>query len=183
MFNVIKNKGKIVQAYQLGSDCSVVKELIASNKITVLEDGKFEIHSLETINGNAGGEIATAGDWIKVDGGGYPYPNEKEFFEANHRHIEGDTFEQIPKLLRAWDSECERCPEIDFLIKQKGLQIDDASFDRHYIAELWGTQEVAAADAVIVFYSITYDEAGTVVDADWNFVARDEFDRTYSITK
>jgi len=40
---------------------------------------------------------------------------------------------------------------------------------------------IPAADAVIVFYSITKDEDGTITDADFNFVARDEFDRTYSL--
>lgn len=181
MFRVIKNKGKIVKAYKLGSDNVVLNELIACGRILDLGGGSYEVFSRETKNGAAGGELAKNGDWIKVDGEGYPYPNNKEFFEANHRHIEGNTFEQIPKPLLAWDDKFEMCQEIMFLIENKGLKIDESSFEKHYTAELWGTQEVAAGDAVIVFYSIEYDKNGLVKDADFNFVAREEFDRIYSI--
>ena len=37
----------------------------------------------------------------------------------------------------------------------------------------------AARDAVLIFYSITRDEQGDIVDADFNFVAREEFNQTY----
>ena len=43
--------------------------------------------------------------------------------------------------------------------------------------------EAAAEDAMIVFYSISYDDAGNVIDCDWNFVERGEFDRTYSVIR
>lgn len=181
MYKVIKNKGKLVEAYQLGSDHAVIKELIENGKICDLGDGRYEIHSQEAVNGAVGGEKAAAGDWIKLDSKGRPYPNDREYFEANHRHIEGDTFEQLPKPLAAWDAKLERCPEVEFLVEKKGLIIDETSADRRYTVQLWGTTEAAAEDAMIVFYSISYDESGTVTDCDWNFVERSEFDRTYSI--
>lgn len=181
MYEVIKNKGKMVEAYQLGSDSAVIKELIENGKICDLGDGKYEIHSQEAVNGVAGGEKANVGDWIKVDSKGCPYPNDREYFETNHRYIEGDTFEQLPKPLLAWDAKLEMCSEVIFLVDKKGLIIDETSTDRRYTAQLWGTMEVAAEDAMIVFYSISYDEAGNVTDADWNFVERSEFNRTYSI--
>lgn len=180
MYKVIKNKGKLLDAYQLGSDNAVIKELMENGKICDLGDGRYEIHSQEAVNGAAGGEKAMAGDWIKVDSKGYPYPNDREYFEANHRHIEGDTFEQLPKPLSAWDAKLEMCPEVAFLVEKKGLIIDETSSDRRYTAQLWGTTEVAAEDAMIVFYSISYDEAGNVTDCDCNFVERSEFDKTYS---
>lgn len=182
MYKVIKNKGKIVDAYQLGSDNAVIKELMENGKICDLGDGRYEIHSQEAVNGAAGGEKAMAGDWIKVDSKGCPYPNDREYFEANHRHIEGDTFEQLTKPLPAWDAKLEMCPEVAFLVEKKGLIIDEASSDRRYTAQLWGTTEVAAEDAMIVFYSITYNENGNVIDADYNFVAGDEFKRTYKMS-
>lgn len=181
MYKVIKNKGKIVKAYQLGTDNAVIKELMESGKICDLGDGRYEIHSQETVNGATGGEIAMVGDWIKLDGSGCPYPNNQEYFVNNHRHIERNTFEQLPKPLLAWDAKLEMCPEVTFLVEKKGLTIDEASFDLCYTAELWGTTEVAAADAMIVFYSVSYDEAGNVTDCDWNFVERSEFDRTYTV--
>lgn len=183
MYEVIKNKGKYVEAYQLGSDNAVIKELLQKGKIRDLGDGSYEIHSQEAVNGAVGGEKAMAGDWIKLDSTGSPYPNDKEYFEANHRHIEGDTFEQLPKLLPAWDAKLEMCPEVEFLVEKKDLVIDMTSSDRRYTAQLWGTTEVAAEDAMIVFYSISYDEAGSVTDADWNFVERSEFQKTYTVIR
>lgn len=183
MYTVIKNKSKIVKAYQLGKDNSVVQELVESGKILEIGNGKYEIYSQEAVSGSFGGEIAISGDWIKIDSKGYPYPNDREYFEANHRHIEGDTYEQIPKPLQAWDEKLEICPEIIFLVEKKGLIIDKASIGRRYTAELWGTTEVAAADAMIVFYNLSYDMAGNVIDCDWNFVEKSEFEKTYRIKK
>lgn len=93
MLRVIKNKGTTVKAYQLGSNHEIIKKLMEQGKIRDLGEGRFAVYSQEAINGKEGGEIGVAGDWIKVDGSGCPYPNDKEFFEANHRRIEGDTFE------------------------------------------------------------------------------------------
>lgn len=183
MYEVIKNKGKLVKAFQLGSDNAVLKGLIKDGKICDLKDGRYIIYSREAVNGACGGEKAMAGDWIKVDSKGYPYPNDQAFFEKNHRHIEGegDTFEQLPKPLKAWDAKLKMCSEIRFLVENKGLIIDETSKNRRYTAQLWGTTEVAAENAMIVFYRISYDDAGNVTDCDWNFVERAEFDKTYSI--
>ena len=181
MFNIIKNKGKIVKAYQLGSEHVFIKGLLNCGKILDLGNGKYEVYSQEVINANERGEVAQTGDWIKVDGSKCPYPNDKNFFEANHRHIMDDTFEQIPKMLYAWDKNCVMCPEIEFLVKEKGLIIDKTSFEHRYSAPLWGTKEVAKADAVIIFYDIEYDAEGVVKDADFNFISRDEFEQIYNV--
>lgn len=181
MYQVIKNKGKIIQAYQLGVDSRVIRRLIKDGKVMDLGDGRYEVHSQEAINGAAGGEIARAGDWIKIDSSDYPYPNDQAYFAANHRHIAGDTFEQIPRPVLAWDARLVMCREVTFLIENKGLIIDPASSHQRYTAQLWGTTEAAAEDALIVFYNISYDADGEVQDCDWNFVQREEFDRTYSI--
>lgn len=181
MYTVIKNKGKMVNAYQLGNDNAVIKELMEKGKVCDLGDGRYEIYSQEAVNGASGGEKAKAGDWIKLDSTSSPYPNDKEYFESNHRHVEGDIFEQIAKPLLAWDANLEMCPEVVFLLEKKGLIIDEASVERRYTAEIWGTTEVAAENAMIVFYSISYDDAGNVIDCDWNFVERGEFNRTYSV--
>ena len=127
------------------------------------------------------GEIAVEGDWIKIDVNGYPYPNAKDFFESHHYLVERDTYEQIPLPLNAWNAECGLCPEVEYLIRNKKLLINETSFEKRYSAELWGTREVAAADAVIVFYQILYDAEGKVEDIDFNFVEKKTFDRTYSI--
>lgn len=36
---------------------------------------------------NGKGEVAQTGDYIKVDLKGFPYPNDKNFFEENYRKV------------------------------------------------------------------------------------------------
>lgn len=172
----------MVEAYQLGSNHSVLKELIEQGKIKKLEDGRYEVFSQEALNGETEhGQVAEKGDWIKIDGKSYPYPNKGEYFEENHRYVEDDTYEQIPKPLMAWRADCEMCDEVMFLIEKKGLKIDRDSYNRYYSAHLWGTDEVANKDAWIIFYNIAYDQDGKIIDAEFNFVENAEFNRIYSI--
>lgn len=180
MFKVIKNKGKIVRAYQLGSGHAVLKSLTEQGKIKVLGDGRYEVFSQEARNGGSGhGQLAERGDWIKIDSQGCPYPNKREYFEENHRHVEGDIYEQLPKPLPAWTADCGMCKEVEYLMDKKGLRINRDSYEQYYSAQLWGTREVAARDAVLIFYSIAYDQSGQVADAEFNFVEKGEFERTY----
>lgn len=182
MFKVIKNKGKMVHAYQLGSNHSVLNQLIAQNRIKSFADGCYEVFSQEALNGKTKhGQVAVKGDWIKIDGKGYPYPNERKYFEENHRYVEGDTYEQLPKALYAWKADCEICDEVMFLIEKKRLKIDENSYEHFYSANLWGTLEVANKDAVIIFYNIAYNQAGKIEDVEFNFVEKTEFDRNYNI--
>ena len=102
---VIKKQGKIVKAYRLNDESVMIKELISKKLIQKLSDDEYEIFSLEAKNGK--GEIAKKGDYIKLSSTGEPYPNDAGFFEANHRHISEDDYEQIPKPLKAWTAEDE----------------------------------------------------------------------------
>ena len=86
---------------------------------------------------------------------------------------------QIPQKLYAWCAEDDMCSEIQFLIDHKGLRLNDNNEKAYYSAPLWGNILSAAKDAMIVFYDLQYDSNHSVVDADFNFVARDEFNRTY----
>lgn len=178
MKKAVKNLRKIVHAYRLGDETETELRLIESGLIRVNKDGNYELFSLEAVNGS--GEIAQKGDYFKVSSDGHPYPNTRTFFEENHRFLKDDCYEQLPKPLDIWTAEDEICPEIRFLQGHKGLVIDSESTEKHFSAPLWGTVLSAAADAVIVFYSITRNADGNITDADFNFVAREEFDRTYS---
>ena len=174
MRKAIKNKGKIVKACELGLDSPMERQLMADGKLKRHPDGTYEIFSLEAQDH---GERAATGDYIKVSADGTPYPNTRAFFLANHRSVEGDIYEQIPKPLCIWTMDDPMCPEIEFLISVKELTIGADGFS----APLWGTIERAARDAVIVFYAITYAADGSISDADFNFVAKAEFDSTYSV--
>lgn len=179
MRKVIKKNGKIVKAYCLGESSVVERELIKEGKIVQNGSGGYELFSQEAVNGT--GEKAVKGDYFKIDSKGFPYPNDKEFFEKNHVHIQGDAYEQIPKPVLAWTKDDENSSEIDFLIREKGLVIDKDNPVKYFNAPLWGSMLSAEADAIIVFYSIDRDEEGRIVDVDFNFVAKDEFDKLYSV--
>ncbi len=182
MLRIKKKRGKIVQAYKLGVAHMALEQLITSGKIVDLRDGSYDVFSLEAVNSESGhGQVAYAGDWMRLDSAGFPYPSKDDWFQNNMRHISGDDYEQIPKELVAWTADMEMCPEIDFLIREKGLNLDENSFDKYYSAILWGNPEAADRNAVLVFYSISYSGDGTVLDAEYNFVEKKEFDRTCDV--
>lgn len=174
---VIKKSGKKVLAYRLGSDSPVIDNLISTGKILPRHDETYEVMSRESTNGC--GQIAKLGDYIKIDSTGYPYPNDSCFFAENHRHIIGDEYEQLPKPLLAWTADEQITEEIEFLIAHKGLILNASSFDSFFSAPLWGTIESSPHDSVLVFYSVIRDSEGEIVDADFNLIARTEFDKNY----
>lgn len=177
---VHKQTGKTVKAYCLGRGSSMEQQMIAEGKIRRYPDGSYELFSRESVNQS--GQKAQIDDYFKVDSSGYPYPNTKEFFEKNHvKQKEADTHMQMPAPLQAWTIAEPECEEITWL-KQKGkLMVNDADKDKYFSAFLWGTLLSTPKDSVIVFYNVTRDEAGQITDIDFNFVARDEFERTYDI--
>lgn len=183
MIDVIKKHGKTVRAYRLGKKHPVLEKLMEEKKIVPIDDGEYyEVFSQESINAESGhGQIACVGDYVKIDSKGFPYPNEAAFFYANHRHIGGDEYEQTPKPLKAWTVDEPICQEVEFLICEKGLVLNESDPEKYFYAILWGNPEAAKRDAVLVFYSLTYGENGVVQDADFNFVERSEFDKTYDI--
>ena len=182
MMNVMKKHGKIVKAYQLGQAHPVLADLMENGKILDLENGTYEVFSQEAVKGGSGhGQLAQAGDWVRIDGAGYPYPSGNDWVRANLRPCGGDDYEQIPKALLAWRADQPMCREIQFLVDHKGLYLNEQDPGKYFNAVLWGTQEAAAKDATLVFYGIFRDDAGNIVDADFNFVEKTEFERDYNI--
>ena len=171
---VAKNTGKTVCAYELGTNTKVEEELIEEGKIVVCDDGSYELFSSETV-GAEHGEKAVAGDYFKVDKGNNPYPNAREWFLANHKPISGDEYEQIPKPLEAWTADQPIDDRIQFLIDHKGLILNPDEPEKYFTAPLWGTIETADNQATLIFYSVTRDDSGKVVDADFNFVMKEAF--------
>lgn len=181
MIKVLKKQGKTIRAYRLGDHNPVLDELIAAGKIFPLDNAEFEVMSQEAVNGDSGhGQLAKTGDYIKVSSG-YPYPNRTDWFNKNHRWITEDVFEQIPLILNAWTVNEPMCKEMEFLMHEKGLTIHEEDFSGYFMAPLWGTIETASKDSIVLFYSIIYDEDGSVMDAEFNFVVREEFERIYDV--
>ena len=80
-----------------------------------------------------------------------------------------------------WTAEDEICPEITFLMEEKGLTLEPGHPECFFQAPLWGTKLSAARDAVLVFYETERDSEGNICDAEFNFVDREEFEKTYEV--
>lgn len=179
MKKAIKNVGKTVRAYCLGAGSPMEQKMLEERKIRVRDDGIYELFSQEAKGEN--GESAYAGDYFKVDSSGFPYPNKKDWFEAHHKHIDGDEYMQIPNPVDIWEADLPVCDEIQYLLSSGRLRINEADSANYFNAFLWGADLSAARDAVVVFYSVDRDADGKITDVDFNFVARDEFEKTYTV--
>lgn len=175
----IKKKTKTVQAWQLGSGSKMEEELISQRKIIFHPPANYEIFAQEASNGT--GEFAIAGDYIKIDGSGFPYPNTKTFFEANHTQVGECLYEQKAKPLSVWLLGDPEDKIITFLRQHKGLVIDAQNLDRCFSAPLFGAVLSAKADAALVIYEVKREASGRITDVDYNLVAKTEFDATYEI--
>ena len=82
-----------VRAWELGAGSFMEQEMILRGKIVAYPGGVYELFTREAPEGR--GEMAKAGDFFKVDGEGFPCPNEREFFLLNHRPLEGDWYTQV----------------------------------------------------------------------------------------
>ena len=156
--------------------------LIRQERIRLLPDGDYELMSQEAKNGV--GQRAEAGDYFKVDdidGVYYPYPNSREYFLNNHIHLEGDTYEQKAVPLVIWQWGDGPCDAIEYLLERGILKLNYEDPDRFFNAFLWGADLSAARDATVVFYDILRDADGAVTDVSFNFVVKDEFERSYTV--
>lgn len=182
MYQVMKKQGKRIRAYRLGTRRAALEQLIRDGKIAVLPDGRYEVFSREAVlSGSGHGQIAEHGDWVRIDCDGNPYPAKNDWFQANMKPVGADEYEQRQKALWAWSADQKMCPEIAFLIRKKGLTLNENNPEKYFYAILWGNPEAAAKDAVLVFYSIAYAPDGTILDAEYNFVERDIFLQTYDV--
>lgn len=135
MQKVQKNVCKEVKAWILGENSSTEAWLISKGKIVVTV-ARYELFSQEVKSDS--GEKAIAGDYFKIDGSVYSYPNKKYCFLANHHHIEGDTWEQLPAQLDAWKAEENIPEEVQFLLYHKGLKLNPANPSEYFGAKFFG---------------------------------------------
>ena len=169
-----QKKPAVVKAYCLGCGSAVEEQLIKEGKILKHSEDGYELFSQEAKSGE--GEKAKKGDFFKVDGSGYPYPIRPESFRANHAHISGDDYVQIPKPRAVWEWGDDIFPEVQYLLDTRQLKLDEESREAFFQAHLEGAFLTSSRDSVLVFYSMEKDEEGKM---SFNFVAREEFDATY----
>ena len=172
-----KKSGRLVQAFELGTDTLMERELVREGKIQVLSDGEYRLFSLESI-GSKG-----QGDFFKVDEtttGKFPYPLARKFFFANHKAVDGNnTFEQITKPLKIWLFGDAISAELSFLLKTGKLILDEKDVEHYYNAFVWDTHLTGSSADVLVIYNETRTSDGELFSIDFGIVQRDIFDKTY----
>ncbi len=174
-----QKKAASLQAWQLGSGSPMEKEMIAQGKMKHLADGTYELITRETPDGK--GEIARKGDYFKLDPDGNPYPNGQDFFESRHRHLQDDWYIQESLPVYFWTEGDPVCEEMRYLIDHDLLHINPDKPERYYSAFLWGTDQFAASEDIIIFSSIDRNPNGLIRDINFYFIERSVFERTYVI--
>ena len=168
-----------LQAWRLGAGSRKEKELMAAGRIRLRPDGTYELFSQEATG--AVGQIAQAGDYFKEDPPGCPYPNKRAFFEATHTRVGGNWYIQQSPPIRIWTVGEPLDEAVEFLLRTGRLEIRPDDPEKCFSAELWGTRETAARDAVLAFYEIKRDGNGSITDVTFNFIARPAFEKTYTV--
>lgn len=182
MKQAIKIKAKQVQAYLLGGGSEMEQRLLREGKIKRREDGRYELFSLEAVNGE--GQLASPGDYFKVteqDGERYPYPNGRAWFEENHTHLQGDTYAQKNAPLQVWQYGDPVCEEIIWLLQTGRLTLNTKEDSRYFNAFLWGAPLSAPKNATVIFYSVDRGEKGEITDISFNFIAPEVFATDYKM--
>lgn len=178
----IKNKRSTVKAYCLGGGSEMEQLLLRLGRIRKMPDDGYELMSQEAKNGT--GQRAEAGDYFKVDevdGVYYPYHNSREYFLNNHTHVQGDTYAQKARPLAIWQWGDGPCDAIGYLLEQGKLRLDPTDEERFFNAFLLGADLSARRDATVVFYDIIRDASGAIRDVSFNFVVKEEFERSYTV--
>ena len=166
-----------IMAWQLGAGSAMEQKLTAEGKIRVAGADTYEIFSQEATEET--GETAQRGDYFKVDSAGFPYPNQRLFFERNHLPTDDGGYIQKSGPVDVWFCGDEDDEILVFLRLHKGLTITPENPDACFRAPLLNAVLTAPRDAALVIYHIERDGRGQITDAEFNFVAREEFEKTY----
>ena len=169
-----------LDAWELGAGTDTEARLLREEKLRRLPDGSYLVFSRDT---DAQGQIARPGDYIKIDSAGFPYPNEREYFLANHTHLGGCQYRQKTPVLEAWTADAPMPPAIRFLLDTGRLRIDAQDTAHYFRAFLWGAELFAARDAVVVLDRVARDGNGEITGAEFHFIARKEFEITHKIVE
>ena len=165
-----KKRERISQAFRLGDGSRLERELLEKGSLRRREDGRYTVYSREAPEA---GQTAEAGDYVKLDTDGCPYPNDRAFFEKNHTQTGPEEYRQTTRPLSYWREPLPHSPELGALLEKGSLRIDESSRDAYFTArsDRWETALTAAKDAVILFEP----------DGGFHFVAGPEFDKTYDL--
>ena len=168
-----------IQAWELGAGSAMEQEMIRRGKIVVRPGGIYEIFSREATRKT--GQIAAAGDFFKVDDYGFPHPWRRTAFLQQHQPLGKDWYQEAARRVKIWRLADPVCEEIRFLLDRGILRIDPDDPKRCLSALIWGTEETAASDAVVVIFDTDRDAEGRVTGVHFNFVEIGYFNKHYRV--
>ena len=168
-----------IQAWELGSGSVMEQEMIRRGKIAARPGGIYEVFSREAAGKT--GQIAAAGDFFKVDDYGFPHPWRRAAFFQQHRSLEGDWYQEAARQVKIWRLADPVCEEICFLLDRGILRLDPDDPEHCFTAFIWGTEETAASDAVVVIFDTDRDAEGRVAGVNFNFVEIAYFNKHYRV--
>ena len=168
-----------VQAWELSSGSAMEQEMIRRGKIVARPGGIYEVFSREAAGKS--GQIAASGDFFKVDEDGFPHPWRRAAFLQQHRSLEGDWYQEAARQVLIWRLGEPVCEEIRFLLGPGILRFDPDDPGQGFTAFIWGTEETASSDAVIVIFDTDRDAEGRVTGVNFNFVEIGYFNNHYRV--
>ena len=178
MAYAVKESSRI-RAWELGAGSATEQEMIRCGKIVARPGGIFEIFSREAAGKT--GQVAAAGDFFKVDDYGFPHPWKRAAFLQQHLFLEGDWYQEAARRVKIWRLADPVCEEIRFLLDHDILRIKPDDPERCFTALIWGTEETAASDAVVVIFDADRDTEGRVTGVHFNFVEIGYFNKHYRV--
>lgn len=178
MAYAVKDSSRI-QAWELGAGSVMEQEMIRCGKIVARSGGIYEIFSREA-KGKTG-QVAAAGDFFKVDDDGFPHPWRRTAFFQQHQFLEGDWYQEAARQVKIWRLGDPVCEEIRFLLGRGVLRVDPDQPEHCFTALIWGTEETAPSDAVVVIFGTDRDAEGRVTGVHFNFVEIRYFNKHYRV--
>ncbi len=178
MAYAVKESSRI-RAWELGAGSGMEQEMIRCGRIVSRPGGIYEIFSREATGKT--GQIAAAGDFFKVDDYGFPHPWRRAAFLQQHQPLDGDWYQEAARQVKIWRLSDPVCEEIRFLLDRGILRVDPDQPHRCFSALIWGTEETAASDAVVVIFDADRDPEGRVTGVNFNFVEIGYFNKHYRV--
>ncbi len=178
MAYAVKESSRI-QAWELGAGSVTEQEMIRCGKIVPCPGGIYEIFSREATGKK--GQIAAAGDFFKVDDYGSPHPWRRAAFLQQHQPLEEDWYQEAARQVKIWRLTDPVCEEIRFLLDRGILRVNPEDPEHCFTALIWGTEETAASDAVVVIFDTDRDAEGCVAGVHFNFIEIGYFNKYYRV--
>lgn len=169
----IQNQGPLIRAYKLGS-ASGMEELLTANGLITRTEEEYTF---------ADGSTAVSGDYFTMestDEGPQAIPVDGSWFEHFHKALGGDLYQRIVSPCRIFEFGDPEFEEITFLLDTDQIFLDEEDDARYFNSDLYGMCISAAKDAVIVIHDTWRDAQDRIVEVQFGFISREEFEQNYT---